>query len=147
MSEPTDIMDDLQSLLIRQQELRGELKDLLSIKEWALDQLPFRAGDAVVIKKNFRPIPSASGWYHHRGHLIPGATGVVTKLYYSDLSKDWTAWYRPDIEWSISEYTKSVTIRKPDDRHVFMMGISALRKRRESDTELIPPEEYKGIHG
>lgn len=147
MSDPTDIIEDLRSLITRHDELRRELRDLLAIKEWALDQLPFREGDAVVLKKNFRPIPPTSGWFQHRGHLVPGATGIVTKLSYSDLSKDWTAWYKADIEWVISDYSKSITIREPDNRHVFMIGISVLRKRRETDTELIPPEEYKGIHG
>ena len=146
MKSPLDIppiatLEELIDLLSRPNKFQKEIKYLQAVNEWALSKLPFKEGDAVVIK-SIPNIATDSGWYHHREHLVSGATGVVDQLSFSTYSKGWIVWYRPDVEWTVSrpEDLRKVYIRDLNRRHTFMFKIDQLRKRKETDIGLILPE-------
>lgn len=140
--ETPDLLDVITAATHRARSLISEVERLRAMEEWALSVLPVKDGDAVVIKDCFPPIPQTSGWYPHRGHLVPGATGVVTSLHFVATARHWIAMYQPDVEWTLYDHEgeQQIEIAQPEWRHTFAMRMCALRVRTEADVPLTPPE-------
>lgn len=123
-------------------DIRRELENLRGIKAWALEQLPFREGDEVVIVRVKIENKVNNGWWPHREHLVPGATGIAESIEFSTISKVWVVMYKSDVEWTVSDYDekRKIYIRNPNDKHLFMFHPEFLRKRQSDDRPLIVPD-------
>ena len=128
---------------IHAQAMASNLERLRAIEAWALSTLPFQEGDAVVIRRRFAPLTESSGWYRHRGHLVPGATGIVTSIHFGVVCGYWVAMYHPDVEWIIQDQGphpgERALVLQSEWRHTFVIPVTQLRLRRSSDKSLRPP--------
>lgn len=106
-------LEDLVSWLdmLNTQDFRYELEKLRAIRRWALERaaIDYREGDKVRIDSGYavarlNKAGSESGWWHYRECLAGGALGTVTRIDFSPHHMAWYADFRPDREWSVSEF-------------------------------------------
>lgn len=102
----TGVLATLRSINL--QGVDWELRKLLAIREWAVEQIgiDYKVGDQVRIVSE-QPSHTGGGWAAYSECLHLGATGTVTELDFSLGSDDrpgrWIATFMPDRQWSYAD--------------------------------------------
>lgn len=129
-----DLRDALQNLRVTEtgSGIWWELEQLRAIKEWALGQLPVKAGDRARIRDGFTVTKEHTpGWWSNRECLVPGALCTVIEVDYNSHYRFWQAGIKLDREWAVWEDRGAVTrhhyASEPEDtRHIFFMNVKWL---------------------
>lgn len=110
-----------------------EIRRLREIEAWAVDSLPLRDGDEVVLAE---PVTFGPGWKAYREVLVVGRTGVVSSIFLS--GGEWAGLFTPDDCWCLSDFRGQRLATEPKS---FMVRLGKLRKRADGDERMPVPDD------
>ena len=82
--------------------MKEELVQLRAEHDYLMSLAPFQVGDRAVIDREI-DFAKARGWRSAMEVLVPGATGVITKVSFSRFgTPGWVMWYLPEVAWTVT---------------------------------------------
>jgi hypothetical protein len=130
------VVDTVRALQIEAEKLRSldyEIRTLEAIRQWALDQQPFKAGDRVRLTEA-PSIDKGSGWWSSRHFLVAGHEGFAraVRLFPGDAS--WTVDWEPDEQTWFDRNGDPQPTSRP---HVYMLSIDRFEAVNDVEQQVL----------